>query len=70
MSKFQDYIGLKFTGNAQKMPGKVGLRPFAGTAAVVSATVISGGLPLEGTDAPVAPTSQISEVYSEVQLLT
>jgi hypothetical protein len=61
------YTEHKLTG---KMSGRVGLRPFAGTAAVIVATLASNGLPIQGADAPVAPTSYISEVFSEVEQQT
>lgn len=67
MSKCKFYIEQKLTGH---MFGKVALRPFAGTAAVVVATLGSNGLPIQGADAPVAPTSYISELYSEVEQQT
>jgi hypothetical protein len=61
------YTEHRLTGT---MSGKVGLRPFTGTAAVTVATLLSGGLPIQGADAPVAPTSYISEVFSEVEQRT
>ncbi len=61
------YTKQRPTGN---MSGKVGLRPFAGTTAVIVATILSDGLPIQGVDAPVAPTSYISEVFSEVEQQT
>ena len=67
MSKCQFYTEHRLTG---KMSGRVGLRPFAGTAAVTVANLASNGLPIQDADAPVAPTSYISEVFSEVEQQT
>ena len=67
MSNCKFYTEHRLTGN---MSGKVGLRPFAGATAVIVATLASNGLPIQGADAPVAPTSYISEVFSEVEQQT
>ena len=49
--------------------GKVGLRPFTCNTAGFDATLISADLPpaQQGVDSPVAATSYISEVFSEVE---
>ena len=67
MSKCKFYTERWLTGH---LSGKVALRPFGGTAIVGVATLLSNGLPIQGTDAPVAPTSYISEVFSEVEQQT
>jgi hypothetical protein len=70
VSQYNTYIEHSLTKGPGRMPAKAGLRPNAGTAAVLSATFLSGGLPIQDTVAPVAPTSQTSEVFSEVELQT
>ena len=67
MSNCKFYTERWLTGH---LSGKVALRPFAGTAIAVVATLISNELPAQGADAPVAPTSYISEVFTEVEQQT